>query len=467
MMNKICSFFLLVIFISFQGYSQQSISGNFPSLKNQTVRLMGFNGMGTYAIDSTLVNETGSFTLQYSLKDVGMGYISAADNKPYFTVLEKQAVELKGESFSVPETITIIKGTENKAFVAYATGHTKREQTLSAWDYLQKIYQGDALFSNQKTIHQSIASEIKRIGKQDLDFLSNLPSTSYAHWYLPIRKLIGSVSTVAQYRTQEIPTTIAAFRKIDYADPRLYKSGLLKDAFESQYWLLENRGLPLDTIYKDMNVSTDVILKSIVKNEQLYNEITKYLFDYFEKHSLFQASEYLAIKTLTQNSCTINNSLANQLETYRAMKVGNTAPNILFTGDVVKNGLSIASPSRLSDLNSKYKVVIFGASWCTACSEELAQLFPLYSKWKAKGLEVVFISLDTDKTAFQNYTKVLPFISCCDYQQWNTKAAKDYYVSSSPTIYLLDKNNKIILRPRFIKAIDSWIDYNMEGFEKR
>jgi thiol-disulfide isomerase/thioredoxin len=467
MTNKICSFFLLVLFFSFQGYSQQTISGNFPSLKNKTVRLMGFNGMGNYAIDSTLVNETGSFTLQYSLKDIGMGYISADDNKPYFTVLEKQAVELKGESLSVPESITIIKGTENKAFVAYAIAHTKREQTLSAWDYLQKIYQGDALFSNQKTIHQSINSEIKRIGKEDLDFLSNLPVSSYAHWYLPIRKLIGSVSTVAQYRTQEIPATIAAFRKIDYDDPRLYKSGLLKDALESQYWLLENRGLPLDTIYKDMNVSTDFILNSIVKNEQLYNEITKYLFDFFEKHSLFQASEYLAIKTLTQNSCTLNNSLANQLESYRAMKVGKTAPDISFTGDVFEKGLVIKNPSRLFEISAKYKVVIFGASWCTACSEELAQLFPLYSKWKAKGLEVVFISLDTDKAAFKNYTNVLPFISYCDYQQWNTQAAKDYYVSSSPTIYLLDKNNKIILRPRFVKAIDSWIDFNMDGFEKK
>jgi thiol-disulfide isomerase/thioredoxin len=258
-----------------------------------------------------------------------------------------------------------------------------------------------------------------------------------------------------------------AFRKINYADPRLYKSGLLKDALESQYWLLENRGLPLDTIYKDMNISTDFILNSIAKNEQLYNEITKYLFDYFEKHSLFQASEYLAIKTLTQNSCTLNTNLANQLESYRAMKVGKTAPDISFTGDVFKNGFSIASPNRLSEINSKYKVVIFGASWCTACSEEMVQLFPLYSKWKAKGLEVVFISLDTDKTAFKNYTNVLPFISYCDYQQWNTKAAKDYYVSSSPTIYLLDKNNKIILRPRFVKAIDSWIDYNMDGFEKK
>ena len=467
MTNKICSFFLLVIFISFQGYSQQTISGNFPSLKNQTVRLIGFNGMGIYTIDSTLVNESGNFTLQYSLKDLGMGYISAADNKPYFTVLEKQAVELKGESLSVPESITVITGEENKAFATYATAHAKREQTLSAWEYLQKIYQGDALFSNQKTIYQSIASEIKRIGKEDLDFLSKLPSTSYAYWYLPIRKLISSVSTVAQYRTQEIPATIAAFRKINYADPRLYKSGLLKDALESQYWLLENRGLPLDTIYKDMNVSTDFILNSIAKNEQLYNEITKYLFDYFEKHSLFQSAEYLSIKTLTQNSCTLNTNLANQLESYRAMKVGKTAPDIRFTGDVFEKGLVIKNPSRLSEISAKYKVVIFGASWCTACSEEMVQLFPLYSKWKAKGLEVVFVSLDTDKTAFQNYTNVMPFISFCDYQQWNTQAAKDYYVSSSPTIYLLDKNNKIILRPRFVKAIDSWIDYNMDGFEKK
>jgi thiol-disulfide isomerase/thioredoxin len=467
MTNKICSFFLFIIIYSVQGFGQITIVGNFPLLKNQTIRLVGFNGMGIYAIDSTLVNESGNFNLQYSLKDIGMGYISAADNKPYFTVLEKQAIELKGESLSLPESITIIKGEENKAFATYATAHAKREQTLSAWEYLQKIYQGDALFSNQKTVQQSIASEIKRIGKEDLDFLSKLPSTGYAHWYLPIRKLIGSVSTVAQYRTQEIPATIAAFRKINYADPRLYKSGLLKDALESQYWLLENRGLPLDTIYKDMNVSTDFILNSISKNEQLYNEITKYLFDYFEKHSLFQASEYLAIKTLTQNSCTLNTNLANQLESYRAMKAGKTAPDIRFTGDVVKNGLSIASPNRLSEINSKYKVVIFGASWCTACSEELAQLFPLYSKWKAKGLEVVFISLDTDKTSFKNYTNVMPFISYCDYQQWNTQAAKDYYVSSSPTIFLLDKNNKIILRPRFVKAIDSWIDYNMDGFEKK
>jgi thiol-disulfide isomerase/thioredoxin len=459
---RIFKLILILSVLAISSYAQNSISGNLSQLKSQTIRLVGFNGFGIYTLDSTQVNEQGDFKLTFSDKDLGMGYITAADNKPYFVVLAKEQIQIKGEVLSAADGIVILTGNENKAFVNYAKEHAKREQALSAWDYLQKIYLGDALFLSQKTAQASILSEIQRIKKQDAAFLTNLPASSYVTWYLPVRKLISSVSVVAQYKTEEIPATIAAFRSINYADSRLYKSGLLRDALESHYWLLENRGLALDTIFKDMNVSTDVLLKSVSKNESLYNEITKYLFDYFEKHSLFQSAEYLALKALSQKTIPLNSNLSKQLETYRIMKIGNIAPDILFTGDIVKNGSAINSPTRLSELSSKYKVVIFGASWCTACSEEMAQLLPLYKKWNAKGIEVVFVSMDTDKKTFLEYSSVMPFISICDYKKWDTQAAKDYYVSSSPTIYLLGKNNEIILRPRLVKAIDAWVDYNMK-----
>ena len=459
---RIFKLILILSVLAISSYAQNSISGNLSQLKSQTIRLVGFNGFGIYTLDSTQVNEQGDFKLTFSDKDLGMGYITAADNKPYFVVLAKEQIQIKGEVLSAADGIVILTGNENKAFVNYAKEHAKREQALSAWDYLQKIYLGDALFLSQKTAQASILSEIQRIKKQDAAFLTNLPASSYVTWYLPVRKLISSVSVVAQYKTEEIPATIAAFRSINYADSRLYKSGLLRDALESHYWLLENRGLALDTIFKDMNVSTDVLLKSVSKNESLYNEITKYLFDYFEKHSLFQSAEYLALKALSQKTIPLNSNLSKQLETYRIMKIGNIAPDILFTGDIVKNGSAINSPTRLSELSSKYKVVIFGASWCTACSEEMVQLLPLYKKWNAKGIEVVFVSMDTDKKTFLEYSSVMPFISICDYKKWDTQAAKDYYVSSSPTIYLLGKNNEIILRPRLVKAIDAWVDYNMK-----
>ena len=57
-----------------------------------------------------------------------------------------------------------------------------------------------------------------------------------------------------------------------------------------------------------------------------------------------------------------------------------------------------------------------------------------------------------------NFTAPFPFYSACDYKNWDTLAAKDYCVSSSPTIFLLDSNNKIILRPPTVTSLDSWLD---------
>ncbi len=370
-------------------------------------------------------------------------------------------IELKGEVLSAPESIVTIAGKENKLFVQYAVEHPKREQALSAWVYLRKIYRADSLFAKQKYPQQAIETEMQRIIQEDTDFLQRLDPESYVSWFLPTRKLVSSVSTVAQYRTEEIPTTLAAFRALDYTDERLYKSGLLKDAIESHFWLLENMGHPLDTVFTEMIVSIDLLITNLSGDEKKFNEITKYLFDLLERQSLLQASEYLAIKVLTQNSCTVNDDLAKQLEAYRVMKKGNTAPDIVFSGDVLKSGAVIKTPNRLSDIQSSYKVVIFGASWCPKCAEELSQLLPLYEKWKSKGIEVVFISLDTEKSVFKGFSSIFPFISMCDYKKWNTQAVQDYYVFSTPTMFLLDKNQKIILRPNSVMQIDAWVDYSM------
>jgi thiol-disulfide isomerase/thioredoxin len=454
--TQLTFYFLL---LTFNSLAQHTITGTFPPLAGQQVRVVGFEGFGIYTIDSTKVSEQGVFELKYGVKDRGMGYLAAADNKAYFVVLDNEDIQLKGEVLSYPESISTLSGKENKLFVQYATEHIKREQALSAWIYLQKIYYGDSLFAIQKSPQQAIETEMQRIKKEDFDFLKSLDPKSYVSWYLPTRSLVSSVSAVAQYRTEEIPATLSAFRELDYTDERLYKSGLYRDVIDSHYWLMENMGKGLDSVFIEMNISTDFLLANLSGNEKKFNEITKYQFDLLESRSLYGASEYLAIKVLTQNSCTVNDDLAKQLESYRAMKKGNTAPDIVFSGDVFKNGSMIKMPKRLSNIQADYKVVIFGASWCPKCVEELSQLLPVYEKWKLKGVEVVFISLDTDKISFKNFSSVFPFISSCDYKKWDTQAANDYYIFATPTLFLLDKDQKIILRPNSVKQVDAWVDY--------
>ena len=454
---KICCL-LGFAFISIMGQAQHTIIGSFPALAGQKMRLVGFEGMGIYPIDSTKVSEKGEFKLNFTSKDNGMGYLSAADNKASFVVLDKEDIQLKGELLSIPESIVCLSGKENQLFIKYATDHPKREQALSAWDYLQKLYQSDSLYVNQNDSKNSIDKEILRIKNEDVSFLKNLDSKSYISWFLPMRKLVSSVSNIAQNKPDEIAPALSAFRNIDYSDKKLYKSGLLKNSIESHYWLLENMGKPLDTVNKEMNISTDYLINSLAKDEKKLNEITNYLFDLLERHSLFEASEYLALKALTQNSCTLNSDLAKQLEIYRTMKKGNTAPDIVFAGDVYNNGAIIKNPSKLSEIKSPYTIIVFGASWCPKCVEEISQLLPLYEKWKSKGLEAVFVSMDTDKTIYNKFVKDFPFTSTCEYKKWDSKAAQDYYVFASPTLFLLDANRKIVLRPNSVKQIDAWVD---------
>ena len=442
-------------------WSQNTVTGIFTELANTQIKLVGNNGFETYAIDSTQANEKGEFSLSFGIEDYGMGYLLSENNKSFVVILAvNENLQLSGVNFELPESIKIIQGKQNQFFDQYATEHPRREQTLSAWVYLEKIYTLDSLFAVQEDPKQAIAKEKQRITTEDSLFLAELPEKSYVSYYLPLRKLVSSVSTIAQYRTEEIPATIASFRKIDYKDTRLQKSGLLGNVIESHFWLIENSGRSLDSVYIEMQISIDRMLENLMADEQKLNEITKHLFKFLEQRSLFPASEYLAIKLLNEKNCTINNDFAAQLESYRAMKKGNIAPDIVFTGDVSTPGyIDQNKPKKLSEIKSTYKVIVFGASWCPQCPKELQEISKNYSTWKQQGVEVVFVSLDENKQTFESFIKPFSFISICDYKKWESPIVKNYHVFATPTIYLLNDKREILLRPNSVSQLNSWIDW--------
>ncbi len=449
---------LICVFFSYE-LNAQTITGSFTQLAMQEIKLEGFKGLQSYPISSTFIDEKGNFKLTYSKVDNGVGFLKSADDKPLFVLLSGEDVEISGETLSAVQTIHIKKGKENLMFEQYAKQHPRREQSLSAWIYLEKIYTLDSLFSVQKKAVNNIQLEKQRIKAEDAAFLVNLPKGSYVSWFIPTRKLVSDVSSIAQYRPEEIPATIAAFRAMDYTDQRLYKSGLFKEAIESHFWLLENSGKSLDSVFIEMKISIDAMMEYLIKDEKKLNEVTNYLFDLLERQSLFQASEYLALKVLNETSCTLESDLAKQLESYRAMKKGNIASDIKFGNSTYLNGVKQVMFKNLTNLTTPYTLVVFGASWCPKCLEELPKLIQNYLKWRNLGVEVVYISLDTDQQDFEQSVKSYPFFAYCDYKKWESQVVKDYYVFGTPTFYLLDAKRKILLRPNSILQVDAWVDW--------
>lgn len=458
-MKKIIITIILLLIYTFT-YSQSSITGTFTNLANQNISLIGFNGFETYVIESSQASGNGVFNLSYIEKDIGMGYLKAEDEKPFFVVLSGENIQLIGDSFAVAENIKILEGRENQLFGQYATEHPRREQILSAWDYLEKVYTLDTLFSKHESSLQSIIKEKQRVKNEDNLFLEKLPKNSFAIYYLPLRKLVSSVATIAQYRPEDIPTSITAFRKIDYIDSRLQKTGLLADAIESHVWLIENSGRSLDSVHIEMKKSIDILVENLLSDNQKLNQITEHLFQFLEKRSLQNASEYLALKLLNVKNLKINPDFAAQLEGYRTMKKGNIAPDFKFRKDVIANGYEASKkPKKLSDLTSNYTVVVFGSSWCPECPKELYQISGLYKKWKEQGVEVVFVSLDEHEKLFKSFASIFPFISISDYQKWESPIVKSYHVFATPTIYLLNGKREILLRPNSVDQLDSWVEW--------
>ena len=133
--------------------------------------------------------------------------------------------------------------------------------------------------------------------------------------------------------------------------------------------------------------------------------------------------------------------LAGSLENAKALLVGGQAPQL---SGQDPDGQTI----QLSDLQGKYVLIDFWASWCGPCRKENPKVVGLYEKYKDKGFEILGVSLDRDRArwvkAIADDGLSWPQIS--DLKGWKSSHAATYGVRSIPTTVLLDQQGKIIAR---------------------
>lgn len=116
---------------------------------------------------------------------------------------------------------------------------------------------------------------------------------------------------------------------------------------------------------------------------------------------------------------------------------GNTAP--AFTLSTL-DGRTLS----LDDLKGKVVLVEFWATWCPPCRESIPELEALYRDFFGKDFEIVGISLDDPdskedvKRFVKEYGMTYP-VAIDD-----GKVSKAYGVISIPTLFILDRDHKIV-----------------------
>ena len=187
------------------------------------------------------------------------------------------------------------------------------------------------------------------------------------------------------------------------------------------------------------------LITDFVKNNNadFHDELGSYLV--YRYKWLFNLSEIKELMTYFKDE---SKSYIAKLKEYITLlertEVGQ--PYIDFTMDNVE-GEAVS----LSDIvgNNELLMIDFWAAWCPDCRAENPNIVAVYNDFKDKGLDIISVSLDTDKNA---WTKAIAADSLSwenhvsELKGWDCSAATEYGVAWIPQNFLIDNNGIIVAK---------------------
>ena len=106
--------------------------------------------------------------------------------------------------------------------------------------------------------------------------------------------------------------------------------------------------------------------------------------------------------------------------------------------------IELISGEKFTLAKQKGKVILvdFWTTWCKPCVEEILHLKEFYLQYKAKGFEIIGISLDSKKKHVEDYIakENIKWKIAYSGDAWKDATARDYNVNLIPSYWLIDRN---------------------------
>jgi thiol-disulfide isomerase/thioredoxin len=250
------------------------------------------------------------------------------------------------------------------------------------------------------------------------------------------------------------------FDNIDFSQPGLIRSPVLGGKLDQFF------GQVVIQMPDSINKEADRVLEMSGRNKDMFQYVAVWLLNRYATSEIMghdavvvhlADSVYLAGKAPWANEEYLSD-LAKRVERLRPNLIGKKAAEMVmssFAGQYVS----------LYDVKADFTIVYFWEPDCGHCKEATPLLKTYYEENRGKGIEVFAVCTQSDREKWEKYIADhgLSWINGWDPQRLS-RFDYFYNVESTPLIYILDRNKRIIAKRLAVPDIGPFID-NYREFE--
>ena len=97
---------------------------------------------------------------------------------------------------------------------------------------------------------------------------------------------------------------------------------------------------------------------------------------------------------------------------------------------------------KLSEFRGKVVLIVFWASWCGPCRQEMPLLDSIYKQYHRMGFTLIGVNVEPDSNAANQWLKETPVSFPILYDK-ESKVSKMYDVAGMPSTVIIDRAGKV------------------------
>ncbi|GAB5538739.1 MAG: hypothetical protein Salg2KO_08420 [Salibacteraceae bacterium] len=480
---------LLLCLIALPAFAQTPIKdysytfkiNNLSDSTDSIAFMANYYGKKQYYFDTAAFDANGVLTFKGDSINGGIYSIILSDKKSYFEfVVSEPTIDMETTAGSLVPSMKVKQSAENTKFYEYLSFIESKSGKVQSLKTKLNTAEG----KEKKRLEEELAQVDKEVITYKKDFIANNPDLLISKVFnasaepdVPEYKEIKDDEERQQKRYVEFKRQY--LDGVDFTDDRLLRTQVFHNKLS--YYMSKLVPQVPDSVIKE----ADRLVAMTNGNKETYKYVVHHITSTYEDSKIMGMDAVLVHMGLNYYcpdkawwlSKKKLEEFCERVTKMEPILIGKPAPDLILkdTADQWR---------RLYDINAKYTVLYFWDSGCGHCKKVTPKLKDLYEEYHDKGIEVYAVGTEFENKDWIKYIKKneLPFINVSDNPEINENAHElmrkgettieslnfrdTYDIFSTPKVFLLDENKKIIATKLMPEQMGEFLDRMLEEEKK-